>query len=98
MKNKNAYLELIKMCSKYKDIGLMIGIDFSRFGMTIKGQWDLPLSLCESFRKTHLFDYDFIESVSNRVGIEYLIDEFKEEFKRNIEDKYEEARKEIEGL
>lgn len=98
MKNKNAYLELIKMCSKYKDIGLMIGIDFSRFGMTIKGQWDLPLSRYEIFHKTESFDYESIENYSDDIGIENLIDNFKEKFKKEIEAKYERERKEIEGL
>ena len=98
MKNKNAYLELKKMCLKYKNIGLIIDINFNRFGMTIKGQWDLSLSCYESFRKTHSFDYEFIENISDRLGIEYLIDEFKEEFKKEIEAKYEQDRKEIEGL
>ncbi len=98
MKNQNVYLELRKMCRKYNNIGLMIGIDFSRFEMTIKGQWDLSLSRYEIFHKTESFDYESIENYSDDIGIENLIDNFKEKFKEEIEAQYKREWKEIEGL
>ena len=79
--NRQSFKQMLSLVNKYMNRGLTIDIEFSRYGLTLKGVWDLSLSRYEIIHFNREYSWRFLEELSEEIDLEYLIDEFKEEFK-----------------
>lgn len=79
MENSKVYSKLGELSIKYANKGLTIYFEFNRFGMILKGWLDLTLNHYDIYRYFHEYSYELIESLSDDIDIEKLVDEFKEE-------------------
>lgn len=68
---------------KYARFGLEIFFEFNRFGMILRGYWDI---LCpnniEHFNK--MFEYSYLEVLPDDITLEAIVDEFKAEFENKL--------------
>ena len=88
MKNADIFLNLKDLGTKYADLGLFISIEFDEYGMIFRGYWMNPITLNDTLYFNKRYAYDLIKNLSDDIDMEFLIDEFKKEFK-------EEERKHI---
>ncbi len=79
MKNSKIYSKLGELTLKYANRGLTIDFEFDRFGMILRGWLDLSLINYDVYRYNRAYSYKMIESLSDEIDIETLVDEFKEE-------------------
>lgn len=79
MKNSEIYGKLGKLSIKYACYGLTIDFEFNRFEMILRGWLDLTLNDYDIYRYNRAYSYEMIESLSDDIDIETLVDEFKEE-------------------
>ena len=80
---KDEVLRLRDLCIKYANIGLLIDIEFSREGVMFRGFWDMSLSRYDTHRYNRCFNYLLFEEAP--LSLEDLIDQFKEDFKKELE-------------
>lgn len=73
------------LANKYLNSGLSIDIEFDRYGLTLRGCWDLSLAYYEILHFSREYSWIMLKNLSNVLGLEYLIDEFKKEFEKLIE-------------
>lgn len=79
MKNSKIYTKLGELSIKYINIGLSIDFEFNKFGMILRGWFDLTLNGYDLYRYNRAYSYEMIETLSDEIDIETLVDEFKEE-------------------
>lgn len=79
MKNSKIYSKLGELSIKYANIGLTIDFEFNRFEMILRGFLDLSLNTYEVYKFNRAYSYELIESLSDEIDIETLVDRFKEE-------------------
>lgn len=89
MKNADVFLQFQRLNKKYENIGLTIDIDFNRFGMVFRGYWALKGQI-ELINFNRIYDYYRIKNLSENIDIEFLIDEFKEEFEHKLKNEQKE--------
>ena len=78
--------EVQELCTKYANIGLYIEIDLDRYGMILRGYWDLTLNKVDLYNYNKSYSYFMLENMTDEVSLDYMIDEFKEEFARYLKD------------
>lgn len=79
MKNADIFSELKGLSIKYANKGLIIDFEFNRFEMILRGCLDLSLTNYDIYRYNRAYSYEMIKSLSDKIDIETLVDEFKEE-------------------
>jgi len=79
MKNSKIYSKFRELSLKYADKGLTIDFEFNRFGMILRGWLDLSLANDDIYKYNRIYSYEMIESLSDEIDIETLVDKFKEE-------------------
>jgi hypothetical protein len=79
MKNSKIYSKLGELSLKYANKGLTIDFEFNRFGMILRGWLYLSLNDNGVYRYNRSYSYEMIESLSDAIDIETLVDEFKDE-------------------
>lgn len=79
MKDSRVYSKLGELSLKYANKGLTIDFEFDRFEMILKGWLDLTLNKCDIYKYNRAYSYAMLESLSDEIDIETLVDEFKEE-------------------
>ena len=82
--NKQSFKQIDSLVNKYKNRGLTIEIEFCRWGLILRGYWDLSLSHYNLRKFNREFSWIFLEDMPEEIGLEYLIDEFKKEFEKKI--------------
>ena len=82
--NKQSFKQMSSLVNKYKNRGLTIEIEFVRWGLILRGIWDLSLSSYDIRHYNREYSWRFLEEISEGVGLEDLIDEFKKEFETKI--------------
>lgn len=95
MKNSKIYSKLRELSLKYANKGLIIDFEFNRYAMILRGWLNLSSTNYDVYRYNHAYTYEMIESLSDEIDIETLVDEFKEEVFRGYrlsEKKAEEER------
>jgi len=85
MKNADIFLKFQELNSKYSDEGLTINIEFDRWGMIFRGYWALK-GHNELIRLNRIYEYTQIKHLSDEIDIEFLIDEFKNEFEKKLKE------------
>lgn len=85
MKYSNVYSKLRELSLKYANKGLTIDFVFNRFEMILMGWLDLTLDTYDVYRYNRAYSYELIESLSDEIDIETLVDEFKEEVIKQYE-------------
>ena len=79
MKDSKVYSKLRELSLKYANKGLTIDFEFNRFEMILKGWLDMTLNKCDIYKYNRAYSYAMLESLSDEIDIETLVDEFKEE-------------------
>lgn len=79
--NRQSFKQISSLVNKYTNLGLTIDIEFCRWGLILKGTWDLTLSRYEIVHFEREYSWRLLEEMPEEIGLEYLIDEFKKEFK-----------------
>lgn len=79
MKNADIFSDLGKLSLKYSNIGLTIDFEFNRFGIILKGWLDRTLNTVDVYEYNREYSYQFINSLSDSIDIEEIVDEFKNE-------------------
>ena len=82
--NRQSFKQISSLVNKYKNCGLTIDIEFVRWGLILRGIWDLSLSHSEMLHFNREYSWKFLEEIPEEIGLEYLIDEFKKEFEEKI--------------
>ena len=82
--NRQSFEQIFSLINKYKNRGLTINIEFTRWGLILRGCWDLSYSHYEILHFNREYSWIILENMSEEIGLEYLIDEFKKEFEENI--------------
>jgi len=83
--NRQSFKQISSLVNKYKNRGLTIDIEFTRWGLILRGIWDLSLSHYEIIRFNREYGWRLLEEMPEEIDLEYLIDEFKKEFENKIE-------------
>lgn len=83
--NRQSFEQMSSIVNKYKKYGLTIDIEFNRWGLILRGYWDLSLSSYEILHFNREYSWILLENMPEEIGLEYLIDEFKKEFEEKIE-------------
>lgn len=73
----NIFDQLRDLCNKYVKEGLSLSIEFNQFGMIIRGYQN-------DFCFNRIYDYYLLKSLSVVDGMDFLVDEFKKEFDKEI--------------
>lgn len=76
----NIFDQLEDLCNKYVKEGLLLSIEFNRFGMIIRGYQN-------DFCFNRMYSYDLLKNLS-LVYVDFLVDEFKKEFDKEVNDVY----------
>jgi len=79
MKNADVFNELGKLSLKYANMGLTIDFKFDRFGLILKGWLDITLNTVDVYKFNRVYSYQILNSLSDSIDIEDLVDEFKNE-------------------
>lgn len=79
MKNSEMYSKLGELSIKYANQGLTIDFEFNRFKMIFRGYLDLTLNKYDMYQFNRSYAYEELESLSDEIDIETLVDVFKEE-------------------
>lgn len=79
MKDSKIYSKLGELSHKYANIGLTIDFGFNRSEMILRGWLDLTRYSYDVFMFNRAYSYELIESLSDEIDIETLVDRFKEE-------------------
>ena len=81
----NLFLMFRDLCRKYEDIGLKIYIEFTEFGMILRGFWKRDYSTVNFDRS---YSYELFEHVLilNNFDLNFFVDRFKDEFERALHD------------
>ena len=90
MTDINTFLKFKDLANRYADLGLFIRIEFDEYGMIFRGYWMNPITLSNTLNLNRRYTYEFLKNLSDEIDIEFLIDEFKNEFmkkKAESEDK-----------
>ena len=85
MKDVEVFLKLQELSKKYESIGIMLDIEFNRYGMVFRGYW-LRKGVNEVIRYNRIHKYDLIKGLPNDIDVEFLVDKFKEEFENKLKE------------
>ena len=75
-----------KLGTKYADIGLTVNVEISQWGVTFHGYWDESLNKYDVKGFNRLYDYAMLDQMPEDWDLEYLIDEFKDEFEAKLKE------------
>lgn len=83
-----------ELSTKYARLGLEISFELNRFGMILRGYWDIlyPNNI-EFFNK--MFDYSYLEALPDDITLEVIVDEFKAEFENKLRERENLMKKSI---
>lgn len=73
-----AFYQLEDLCNKYVKEGLLLSIEFNQFGMIIRGYQN-------DFCFNRMYSYDLLKNLSVLSVMDFLVDEFKKEFDKEVE-------------
>lgn len=73
----NIFDQLKDLCNKYVKEGLSLSIEFNQFGMIIRGYQ-------KDFCFNRMYSYDLLKDRSLVYVTDFLVDEFKKEFDKEI--------------
>lgn len=76
--------EIHEASTKYLGIGLTISVEFTRWGMILRGCWDRTLATCEIDHYNREYSYAMLDNLSDEVDINWLVDEFKHEYSTHL--------------
>ena len=79
------------LCMKYANRGLFVDIEFTRYGMIFRGYWDLTLNKYDIRHFCKEYDYEALQKLSDAITLEFLLDEFKNEFATRLKENEEQA-------
>ena len=82
--NRQSFKQINSLVNKYANQGLTIEIEFVRWGLILRGIWDLTLSHYDIRRLTREYSWRLLEETPEEIDLEDLIDEFKREFEEKI--------------
>lgn len=83
--NRQSFKQMDSLVNKYKNQGLTIEFEFIRWGLILKGYWDLSLCGYDIRHFNREYSWRLLEEMPEGIGLEYLIDEFKKEFEKALE-------------
>ncbi len=98
MKNADIFSELGKLSLKYATMGLTIDFEFDRFGMTLNGWLDRTLDTVDIYEFKRKYTYQEINVLSDLIGIEEIVDEFKNELWASYASQFKEESKFVKKL
>lgn len=84
--NRQSLKKINSIANKYKNQGLIIEIEFIRWGLILRGYWDLSLYSYDIRHFNREYSWRLLEDMPEGIGLEDLIDEFKKEFEKSLED------------
>ena len=85
MKDADLFIRLRDLSKKYEDIGMILDIEFGRWGMIFRGYWSIK-GRDGLVKLNRAYDVRNIKYLPDTIDIEFLIDEFKEEFEHKIKE------------
>lgn len=86
MKNYITYTNIIDLCNKYKDEGFRFHIEFTEFGMIIRGYFCKSSNIDNMKCFNREYSKYFIEQISAGIDIEIILDQFKNEFEHKLKE------------
>jgi len=83
--NRQSFKQMDSLVNKYANQGLTIEMEFVRWGLILRGIWDLSLCSYDIRHFNREYYWRLLEEMPEGINLEYLIDEFKKEFEEKIE-------------